>query len=167
MYRSELNQSLKSLKFRFSISQAVTTIFIIAIASIIPIYFNSALNALVNSHVHLEKLNEIKDTFQLKIFSLEEKWINSEKKLKNDLEILINEKSKLNEKRTNLLQKLDPKILKLYETFISKNRTNGISKLENRISTCCKIELPNAFIEKIKKSEIPIICNCGKSLISE
>ena len=88
-------------------------------------------------------------------------------KLKNDLEILINEKSKLNEKRTNLLQKLDPKILKLYETFISKNRTNGISKLENRICTCCKIELPNAFIEKIKKSEIPIICNCGKSLISE
>jgi len=64
-------------------------------------------------------------------------------------------------------QKLDPKILKLYETFITKNRTNGISKLENRISTCCKIELPNAFIEKIKKSEIPIICNCGKSLISE
>ena len=116
---------------------------------------------------NLSKLNEIKDSFQLKIFSLEEKWINSEKKLKNDLEILINEKSKLNEKRTNLLQKLDPKILKLYETFISKNRTNGISKLENRISTCCKIELPNAFIEKIKKSEIPIICNCGKSLISE
>ncbi len=95
---------------------------------------------------NLSKLNEIKDSFQLKIFSLEEKWINSEKKLKNDLEILINEKSKLNEKRTNLLQKLDPKILKLYETFISKNRTNGISKLENRISTCCKIELPNAFI---------------------
>ena len=87
--------------------------------------------------------------------------------LKNDLEILNNEKSKLNEKRTNLLQKLDPKILKLYETFISKNRTNGISRLENRICTCCKIELPNAFIEKIKKSEIPIICNCGKSLISE
>ena len=109
---------------------------------------------------NLSKLKEIKDT-------LEEKWINSEKKLKNDLEILNNEKSKLNEKRTNLLQKLDPKILKLYETFISKNRTNGISRLENRICTCCKIELPNAFIEKIKKSEIPIICNCGKSLISE
>ncbi|MQF93598.1 MAG: hypothetical protein FI730_03985, partial [SAR202 cluster bacterium] len=28
---------------------------------------------------NLSKLNEIKDSFQLKIFSLEEKWINSEK----------------------------------------------------------------------------------------
>ena len=116
---------------------------------------------------NLSKLNEIKDNFQLKIFSLEEKWINSEKKLKNDLEILNNQKSILYEKRNDLLQKLDPKILKLYETFISKNRNNGISKLENKVSTCCKIELPNAFIEKIKKSEVPIICNCGKSLISE
>ena len=69
---------------------------------------------------------------------MEEKWINSEKKLKNDLEILISEKSKLNEKRTNLLQKLDPKILKLYERFITKNRTNGISKLENRIVSIFK-----------------------------
>ena len=31
---------------------------------------------------NLSKLNEIKDNFQLKIFSLEEKWINSEKNLK-------------------------------------------------------------------------------------
>jgi len=116
---------------------------------------------------NISKLNGIKENYELKIFSLEEKWINLEKQFISEIEELNKNKIILEEKREVLSQNLDKKILNLYDSFIYKNRNTGISKLENRTSTCCKIELPNAFIEKIKISELPIVCNCGKSLISE
>ena len=43
----------------------------------------------------------------------------------------------------------------------------SIVKIDNDLSPCCKIKLPNAFVEKVKISLDPIICNCGKSLIME
>ncbi len=116
---------------------------------------------------NISKLNGIKENYELKIFSLEEKWINSEKEFISEIEELNKNKVSIEEKREKLSKNLDKKVLNLYDSFIHKNRNIGISKLENRISTCCKIELPNAFIEKIKTSELPIVCNCGKSLISE
>jgi len=116
---------------------------------------------------NISKLNQIKENYELKIISLEEKWVKSEENYKSEIEQLNNNKINLEEEKKTLSQNLDKKILNLYNSFISRNRNKGISKLENRISTCCKIELPNAFIEKIKASELPIICNCGKSLISE
>lgn len=116
---------------------------------------------------NISKLNGIKENYELKIFSLEEKWIDSEKEFISAIEELNKDKASIEEKREKLSKNLDKKLLTLYDSFIHKNRNIGISKLENRISTCCKIELPNAFIEKIKTSELPIVCNCGKSLISE
>jgi predicted nucleic acid-binding Zn-ribbon protein len=116
---------------------------------------------------NISKLNEIKENYELKIISLEEKWIESEENYKFEIKQLNNNKIHLEEKRKTLSKNLDKKILNLYDSFISRNRNKGISKLENRISTCCKIELPNAFVEKIKANELPIVCNCGKSLISE
>ncbi len=116
---------------------------------------------------NISKLNEIKENYELKIFALEEKWIGYEKKIISEIENLSNHKSILQEKRKVLSKNLDKTVLNLYDSFIARNKNIGIGKLENRISTCCKIELPNAFIEKIKTSDLPIICNCGKSLISE
>lgn len=126
--------------------------------------YESKLNK-VNENV--SKLNGIKENYELKIFSLEEKWIDFEKKINSEIETLSSNRLNIQNKRKTLSEKLDKNILNLYDSFIQKNRSVGISRLENRRSTCCKIELPNAFIEKIKKNELPIVCNCGKSLISE
>ena len=116
---------------------------------------------------NITKLSEIKENYELKIFSLEEKWIDLEKKFNYEIETLNNDRLNLEEKREGLSRKLDKNTLNLYDSFMKKSRNVGISKLDNKISTCCKIELPNAFVEKIKNSELPIVCNCGKSLISE
>jgi len=122
---------------------------------------------LIKVNENVTKLNGIKENYELKIFSLEEKWVDYEKKINSEIETLNSDRLNIQNKRKILSEKFDKNILNLYDSFIQKSRSVGISRLENRRSTCCKIELPNAFIEKIKNSELPIVCNCGKSLISE
>ena len=122
---------------------------------------------LIKVNENVTKLNAIKENYELKIFSLEEKWVDYEKKINSEIETLNSDRLNIQNKRKILSEKFDKNILNLYDSFIQKSRSVGISRLENRRSTCCKIELPNAFIEKIKNSELPIVCNCGKSLISE
>ena len=113
------------------------------------------------------KLEGIKENAELKILDTEDKWILEEKKLFEKKKNISEKITILSNQRENISDLLDKRILTLYENFLLKSGNLGIGKLENNKSTCCKIELPNAFIEKVKSSVIPIICNCGKSLVSE
>jgi len=113
------------------------------------------------------KLIGIKENAELKIIDTEDKWVLEEQKLFKQKKSL-SQKIELNiSSKKNISAKLDKNILNLYENFLSISGGVGIGKLENNKCSSCKIELPNAFVEKIKSSENPIICNCGKSLISE
>ena len=116
---------------------------------------------------NLTKLYELRDNTELKIIDIEDKWVSEEKKLIADKEDLSQKIASSLSAKNALSGNLDKNILTLYENFLSKNGNMGIGKLENNKCPSCKIELPNAFIEKIKSSEKPIICNCGKSLITE
>jgi len=160
---NELNTTLYSGKIRNTKEVEALEIEIKSKTELLSSY-EAKLNKIIEN---VSKLRDIKENYELKIFSLEEKWIEYEKKFNSEVEKLNNDKLSIGNKRKILSEKLDKNILNLYDSFIFKSRNVGISRLENRRSTCCKIELPNAFIEKIKNSDLPIVCNCGKSLISE
>ena len=113
------------------------------------------------------KLKDLKESMEIKIMTSEEDWNNLEIKLNEQIKSFNDKKISLLEIKNSLSKSLDKNVLNLYENFLSKSRSLGIAKLENNISSCCKMELPNAFIEKIKSTTAPIVCNCGKSLISE
>ena len=51
---------------------------------------------------NITKLSEIKENYELKIFSLEEKWIDLEKKFNYEIETLNNDRLNLEEKREGL-----------------------------------------------------------------
>lgn len=116
---------------------------------------------------NINKLKDLKESMEIKIMTSEEDWNNLEIKLNEQIKSFNDKKISLLEIKNSLSKSLDKNVLNLYENFLSKSRSLGIAKLENNISSCCKMELPNAFIEKIKSTTAPIVCNCGKSLISE
>ena len=116
---------------------------------------------------NLTKLFELRDNTELKIIDIEDKWVSEEKKLIADKENLSQKIAANLSAKNSLYGNLDKNILNLYENFLSKSGNIGIGKLENNKCSSCKIELPNAFVEKIKSSDKPIICNCGKSLLTE
>jgi predicted nucleic acid-binding Zn-ribbon protein len=116
---------------------------------------------------NINKLKDLKESMEIKIMTTEEDWNNLEIKLNEQINSFNKKKIYLLEIKNSLSKSLDNNVLNLYENFLSKSGSIGIAKLENNISSCCKMELPNAFIEKIKSTTTPIVCNCGKSLISE
>ena len=103
----------------------------------------------------------------MKILSSEEKWLDIKNKLLLDQKKHKQHLEKINIERVKLSKKINKQILDLYERFFALNGNFGIVKIDNDLSPCCKIKLPNAFVEKVKISLDPIICNCGKSLIME
>ena len=103
----------------------------------------------------------------MKILSSEEKWIDIKNKLLLDQKKYKQHLEKINIERVKLSKKINKQLLDLYERFFALNGNFGIVKIDNDLSPCCKIKLPNAFVEKVKISIDPIICNCGKSLIME
>ena len=116
---------------------------------------------------NIEKIDQIKENLELKILSSEEKWIDIKNKLLLDQKKHKQHLEKINIERVKLSKKINKQILDLYERFFALNGNFGIVKIDNDLSPCCKIKLPNAFVEKVKISLDPIICNCGKSLIME
>ncbi len=116
---------------------------------------------------NIEKIDQIKENLELKILSSEEKWIDIKNKLLLDQKKYKQHLEKINIERVKLSKKVDKQLLDLYERFFALNGNFGIVKIDNDLSPCCKIKLPNAFVEKVKNSMDPIICNCGKSLIME
>jgi predicted nucleic acid-binding Zn-ribbon protein len=116
---------------------------------------------------NINKLTELKESLEIKIMTSEDNWNNLEIKLKEQIKSFDAKKNSLIEIKNSLSKDLNKNVLNLYENFLSKSGNIGIAKLENNISSCCKMELPNAFIEKIKSTTTPIVCNCGKSLIAE
>ena len=116
---------------------------------------------------NIEKIDQIKENLELKILSSEEKWIDIKNKLLLDQKKYKQHLEKINIERVKLSKKINKQILDLYERFFALNGNFGIVKIDNDLSPCCKIKLPNAFVEKVKISLDPIICNCGKSLIME
>ena len=116
---------------------------------------------------NINKIDQIKENLELKILSSEEKWIDIKNKLLLDQKKYKQHLKKINIERVILSKKVDKQLLNLYERFFSLNGNFGIVKIDNDLSPCCKIKLPNAFVEKVKISLNPIICNCGKSLIME
>jgi|TARA_B100001750_G_C15521712_1_gene612153 predicted nucleic acid-binding Zn-ribbon protein len=116
---------------------------------------------------NINKIDQIKENLELKILSSEEKWIDIKNKLLLDQKKYKQHLKKINIERVILSKKVDKQLLNLYERFFALNGNFGIVKIDNDLSPCCKIKLPNAFVEKVKISLNPIICNCGKSLIME
>lgn len=116
---------------------------------------------------NIEKIDQIKENLELKILSSEEKWLDIKNKLLLDQKKYKQHLEKINIERVKLSKKINKQILDLYERFFALNGNFGIVKIDNDLSPCCKIKLPNAFVEKVKISLDPIICNCGKSLIME
>tara|TARA_B110000014_G_scaffold263904_1_gene262343 strand:+ start:615 stop:1316 length:702 start_codon:yes stop_codon:yes gene_type:complete len=116
---------------------------------------------------NIEKIDQIKENLELKILSSEEKWIDIKNKLLFDQKKYKQDLEKIKIERVKLSKKINKQILDLYERFFALNGNFGIVKIDNDLSPCCKIKLPNAFVEKVKISLDPIICNCGKSLIME
>ena len=116
---------------------------------------------------NIEKIDQIQENLELKILSSEEKWIDIKNKLLLDQKKYKQHLEKINIERVKLSKKINKQILDLYERFFALNGNFGIVKIDNDLSPCCKIKLPNAFVEKVKISLDPIICNCGKSLIME
>jgi len=116
---------------------------------------------------NINKIDQIKENLELKILSSEEKWIDIKNKLLLDQKKYKQHLKKINIERVILSKKVDKQLLNLYERFFALNGNFGIVKIDNDLSPCCKIKLPNAFVEKVKNSMDPIICNCGKSLIME
>ena len=116
---------------------------------------------------NIEKIDQIKENLELKILSSEEKWLDIKNKLLLDQKKHKQHLEKINIERVKLSKKINKQILDLYERFFALNGNFGIVKIDNDLSPCCKIKLPNAFVEKVKISLDPIICNCGKSLIME
>tara|TARA_B110000438_G_scaffold301884_1_gene357965 strand:+ start:52 stop:753 length:702 start_codon:yes stop_codon:yes gene_type:complete len=116
---------------------------------------------------NINKLTDLKESIEIKIMTTEENWNNLEIKLNEQIKSFDLQKTTLIEIKKSLSKSLNKNVLNLYENFLSKSGSIGIAKLENNISSCCKMELPNAFIEKIKSTTTPIVCNCGKSLIAE
>ena len=116
---------------------------------------------------NINKIDQIKENLELKILSSEEKWIDIKNKLLLDQKKYKQHLEKINIERVKLSKKINKQILDLYERFFALNGNFGIVKIDNDLSPCCKIKLPNAFVEKVKISLDPIICNCGKSLIME
>ena len=116
---------------------------------------------------NIEKIDQIKENLELKILSSEEKWIDIKNKLLFDQKKYKQDLEKIKIERVKLSKRIKKQILDLYERFFALNGNFGIVKIDNDLSPCCKIKLPNAFVEKVKISLDPIICNCGKSLIME
>ena len=116
---------------------------------------------------NIKKIDQIKDNLELKILSSEEKWIDIKSKLLLDQKTYKQHLEKIQTERVKISKKINAQLLDLYERFFSLNGNFGIVKIDNNLSPCCKIKLPNAFVEKVKISLDPIICNCGKSLIME
>ena len=116
---------------------------------------------------NINKLSDLKENMEIKIMTTEENWNDLEIKLNEQIKSFDLKKSALFEMKNSLSKSLNKNILNLYENFLFRSGSIGIEKLENNISSCCKMELPNAFIEKIKSTTTPIVCNCGKSLIAE
>ena len=116
---------------------------------------------------NIEKIDQIQENLELKILSSEEKWIDIKNKLLLDQKKYKQHLEKINIERVKLSKKINKQLLDLYERFFALNGNFGIVKIDNDLSPCCKIKLPNAFVEKVKISLDPIICNCGKSLIME
>jgi predicted nucleic acid-binding Zn-ribbon protein len=70
--------------------------------------------------------------------------------------------SKLNEKRSYIVSKLDSKIINEYET-VKKSKGYGMSQLKGEICTGCGVSVPYSTINEAKKHNTLQNCpNCGR-----
>ena len=94
---------------------------------------------------------------------LEADWKNEQQRLVKDIEILNNALAVLQENRRELVTRIEPQAISLYER-IRKQKKPAVAKVEQGICRACRILLSVAVLQKARGGQPAQCGTCGRIL---
>jgi len=95
--------------------------------------------------------------------ALEVEWRSQQQQLSKDMEQLKTILSELNHKRQQLLAKIDPQAVELYNE-LNKQKGTAVAKVEQGICCGCRISLPTTDLQRVRSGNLVQCNSCGRIL---
>jgi len=95
--------------------------------------------------------------------ALEVEWRSQQQQLSNDMEQLKTILSELNHKRQQLLAKIAPQAVELYNE-LKKQKGTAVAKVEQGICRGCRISLPITEVQRARSDTLVRCSSCGRIL---
>ncbi len=95
--------------------------------------------------------------------ALEVEWRSQQQQLSKDMEQLKIILSELNHKRQQLLAKIDPQAVELYNE-LKKQKGTAVAKVEQGICRGCRILLPTTELQRARSDTLVRCSSCGRIL---
>ena len=119
----------------------------------------------LESMVQVDVVHDAIKEKRRELVQIEEEWRHTQEQLSKEQAGLKSELSALEQRRSLMLARIDPKDVELYQVLREGKQGRAIAKVEQGMCQGCRITLPLAVLQRTREGEELVQCSsCGRIL---